>query len=298
MFFGSSFYGDNLSTSNSSAKIADIPTLVIKNVVIDELYATKNVLVNFDWKIPTEWDYNTHLHATYKGDTYAGNIAYSKNIVSSVKIKKRFKGDFTWKTIYEKKIESEDDFFIDMYDYLEPSDRDIEYAYVSVIQNKDTDVTFAEVHSEFDNYFLVGQNEVYPLILNQKNEIQYNRESNVIVSPGSKYPYVVNNGIARYYSGTLTVTFIEFIDDCILDLKNGWKYRNQIDQFLTDGKAKILKSFEGDMWMINVVGNIPRTENGFYQNISQQIDWVECGDPLMAGDLYDNGFINSDADRE
>ena len=50
--------------------------------------------------------------------------------------------------------------------------------------------------------------------------------------------------------------------------------------------------------MINLVGSLPRTINGHYQNISHQIEWVECGDPAAISDLYDYGFIDTDIDRE
>ena len=50
--------------------------------------------------------------------------------------------------------------------------------------------------------------------------------------------------------------------------------------------------------MVNIVGNLPHTVNEHYQNVFHQIEWVECGDPTMISDLYDNGFIDTDVDRE
>lgn len=297
MFFGTSFSGSPINLSNTTAVISPITTLTFKNMVIDEMYATKDVLIKFDWKIPTDWDFNTYLHGLFQGDTFAGNVDYSESIVNRIKIKKRFKGEFNWKTIYEKGIRSNDDFSIEIYDYYEPSNRDIEYAYVAVIANSDTNAISTTVRSEFECYFICGKNESYPVVLDTQNSITYNRESKTIVSPGRKYPYVINNGIARYYSGTLNATFIE-LKDCDYDKENGWLYRNKIDQFLADGEPKILKSFEGDMWMVNIVNNLPRTVNGHYQSVSHQIEWTECGNPTSIADLYDNGFIDTDIDRE
>lgn len=297
MFMGTGFSGELEQFYGYGTSEATIPTLSLQGMILDELYATKNVLVHFDWNIPSDWDFNTHLHALYRNDLYAGNVSYSESIVQKIKIKKRYKGSFTWKTIYEKEIHTNEDFAIELYDYLEPSHREIEYAYVAVIANADTDTISTSVYSEFNSHFVVGQKELYPAIFDTALTRQYNRESKTIVSPGAKYPYVINNGIAKYYSGNLTATFIE-IKDCLPDVENGWLYRNKIDEFLADGKAKILKTFEGDMYMINIVGTLPRTENGHFQNVSHQIDWVECGDPTMISDLYDNGFIDTDVDRE
>lgn len=286
---------------NSAVKESDVVFLSFTNMVIDELYATKKVLINFDWVIPKEWEFDTHLHGLFQNTTYAGNIDYSEKIVQRIKIKKRFKGDFDWKTIFEKEIKCIDDFTVQFVDHLEPSNREIEYAYVAVVSNPDlglvdTDIATNSVLSQFDSYFMVGQEESYPMILDTDNEITFNRNSNIIVSPGNKYPYVVNNGISRYYSGTLRSTFIEF-KDSDYDVENGFSYRNHVDEFLTDGRIKILKSFEGDMWMINVTGSLPRKTNGHYQNVSHEIQWVEAGNPTSTTDLYENGFINTGSDK-
>ena len=297
MFIGSTFAGCPETIYGTGIRDETVTTITLKNMILDELYATKDVLIKFDWNIPTDWTFNTYLHALYHNDLYAGNVTYSESIVQKIKIKKRFKGTFTWKTIFEKEIHSNKDFAIEFYDYLEPSNTNIEYAYVAVISNADMDTISTSVRSEFDCYFMVGQDEIYPLDLDTETTTQFNRESKTIIPIGSKYPYVVNNGVARYYSGTLAATFIEFKDDDY-DVDNGWRYRNKIDEFLADGRAKILKTFEGNMYMVNIVGNLPRTVNEHYQNVSHQIEWVECGDPTMISDLYDNGFIDTDVDRE
>ena len=80
--------------------------------------------------------------------------------------------------------------------------------------------------------------------------------------------------------------------------ENGYQYRNNLDQFLTDGYAKILKTVDGDIYLISVVGGIQRNNNGsHYENIGSSFEWAEIGDPNDSGDLYDNGFINTDVDR-
>ncbi len=298
MFLGTAFAGGVNALSNTTAVPSAISTITLSNMVLDEIYATKNVLVNFNWNIPDVWDWDTMLHAKYNGNTEAGNITYSKDVIQKVKIKKRYKGDFNWKTIYEQDVNEIEDLNINFYDQYSPAQTDVEYAYVAVIANTDMNTIYADVRSEFDCYFICDADVSYPMILDVENNVTYNRESQVIVSPGRKYPYVNHNGIAKYYSGTMTATFIKMDDNCQFDVTNGWKYRNQIDEFLTNGKAKIIKSFEGNMWMVNTSGSISRSVNGHYQNVAQSFEWVECGDPNSIGDLYDNGFIDTDVDRE
>ena len=299
MFLGNAFASSDLSYSYVATLDNSISSIKIYNVIADDLYVTKNVLVHFNWEIPDMWDFNTHLRANFNENLHGGNVSYNQDVVSAIKIKKRFAGDFAWKTIYIKEVVNNEDFTIDFYDYLEPSNREVEYSYVAVIGGVDMDSTSNSVRSEFYNYFIVGAgDECYPMIVDMDNTVTYNRESQIIVSPGSKYPYVVNNGVAKYYSGVINVTFFELDKNCQLKVDSGWEYRNHIDEFLTNGEAKIIKSFEGDMWMVHITNSIPRSNNGHHQLVSQQINWVEGGDPVSIGDLYDNNFINTDVDRE
>ena len=274
MFLGYCFAGSDVSMHSSPILASDISTIRLSNMILDELYVTKNVLLAFNWQIPADWDFHTYLHALYHGDTYAGNITYSESIVQKIKIKKRYVGEFNWNTIYEKEIHSNEDFAIEFYDYYSPSKQEVEYAYVAIIGGAESTPISSSVRSEFESYFICDKDASYPILLDAANEVELNRSTSVIQTIGSKYPYVVTNGTMRYYSGTLTATFIELKEDDF-DIEHGWAYRNQLDEFLSNGNAKIIKSFEGQMYMVNVVDNISRTDNGHYQNISQKINWVE-----------------------
>lgn len=300
MFTGNLFAGTDAAFAPTPVRQDDIVSFTLKNCVLDEIYATKDILIKFNWQIPKDWTFSTHLHALFKDDLYAGNVTYSESIVQKIKIKKRFEGEFNWKMIYEKEIHSNEDFAIEFYDYYNPSKRQVEYAYVAVIGGADSDSISTSVYSDFDSYFICEKNLSFPAILDTSNTVELNRESSTVKTLGRKYPFVVYHGSSYYYSGSLTATFIEpsESDRGGFDTEHGWNYRNRIDQFLSNGKPKIIKSFEGDIYMVLVTGNIARTENGHYQNISQKIDWVECGDPTKIADLYDNGFIDTDEDRE
>lgn len=298
MLLGTTFASMPTAISNSLVSDEKINKIYLSNMVLDELYITKDVLLSFNWTIPEEWDFNTYLHGTYKNTTHAGNVNFSESVVSKIRIKRRFEGEFIWKTIYEQDVYENEDFDIEFYDRLNPAKRTIEYAYIPVIAGADSnkDIIAQSVYSDFKHDLILERNVVYPLILDVDNIITYNRESSTIVSPGRKYPYVVNNGIAQYYSGTYTCTFIE-LNNCEWDIKNAHFYRDKIDQFLANGRIKILKTTEGDIWMINIVGNISRSNNS-YNHVTQTFEWIEAGNPTMVGDLYDAGFIDTDIDRE
>lgn len=295
MFIGQTFTNTVEALNLTPIKNEPITTLAFSHMILDEMYLTRNVLIQFNWNFPKDWTFDTFLHALFQNSTMAGNVSYSESIVSKIKIKKRYQGEFKWRTIFEKDINDNEDFAIEFYDYFSPANRTVEYAYVAVVAGAETTPISTSVFSTFDSYFICNKETSHPMTLDTGTSLELNRSTSVIQTIGSRYPFVVSNGTLNYYSGTLTATFIEFKDEDY-DVEHGWDYRNKMDAYLTDGTAKILKTFEGDMWMVNIVDNIPRTENGHYQNVSHTINWVECGDPNDTADLYRNGFIDVHSD--
>ena len=61
VFIGTSFSSGNHSFSNTAAADARITSFVITKIILDEMYATKNLLIPFDWNMPKDWDFNTLL---------------------------------------------------------------------------------------------------------------------------------------------------------------------------------------------------------------------------------------------
>ena len=76
MFIGSTFAGCPETIYGTGIRDETVTTITLKNMILDELYATKDVLIKFDWNIPTDWTFNTYLHALYHNDLYAGNVTY------------------------------------------------------------------------------------------------------------------------------------------------------------------------------------------------------------------------------
>lgn len=283
----------------ADSAVADNPVAKIDltHSIVDEMYVTGDIISEFDGTVPGDWTMNTHLHAAFNGNAMAGNVTYTEKVVQKVKLKKRIHGEFTWKTFKEIDIGSKEDFNVDFYDYYNPANTDIDYAYVAVIGGAETNTVSATVHSAFDSYFLCEKELCYPMILDASMQLTLNRQAATVQPMNRKYPITVINGAVNYYSGSLTATLIERKKDGF-DVDSGWAYRNRIDEFLSNGKPKILRDFEGNRWMVQIIDQIQRNANGHYQNVSQTFQWVECGDAGLVGDLYDNGFIDTEIDRE
>lgn len=276
--------------------IDNINSFTLSHGVFDDLYVSKKIYTTWDGSIPTTWELSTYLRAMFRDDLYGGNVNYTSDIVKSIRIKKREAGTFEWKTIFEKPVTCNEDLRTVFIDPLNSSGVELEYAYVPVLNGSEGKMSINTVFSEFDGIFLVEKDKAFHLILDMSNEYQLNKETSVVTTIGAKYPRVIENANTRYYSGTLKGSFIEQ-NGGDFDTDNGYKYRKLVDDFLSDGRPKLLKDFEGKKWMVSIVDNISLDHSGHYKHPLHTINWVEIGDADDVGDLYDNGFINTDVDR-
>lgn len=296
MFLGNSFASSKETLISSSVEAKNIQQLAVKSAVLDEIYVSNDLIdiTNFDAFIPSNWGFNTLLHAEFMGDLHGGNVGFSTDVVEFIRIKRRLKNESTFKTIYEKPIHKNEDFEIILLDYTEPIGN-IEYAYVPVISGGEGNYISNRVESKFESYFIGEKDVSYPIILDTAFKKQLNHLVGVVELPNRLKPVVIKGGITNYYSGDMECTFIEN-RDCQWLTDSSWEYRNQIYQFLTNGRPKILKDFEGNSWMIAITSGISE-DSDHQKHVKSKFSVVECGETSSIGDLYDNGFIDTDLDR-
>ena len=302
MFVGFAIAGSHHTTKSVTPDKLTYNTLIVKNAVYDNIYSTSDVIENFDGSIPDNWNYDTYLYAKFENDLYGGNVSFTESIVDSVRIKRRTEKDSVFKTIYEKEINSNEDFQIEFIDYLEPVGT-IEYAYVPVISGGESNYISNSVVSDFDNFFICEKDRSYPMIINAEYNQTINYESSNVKPLGRKYPITVVNGNTGYKTGEMSATFVDYTN-CILDVANAFEYRNIVYDMLINKQPKILKDHEGNLLIINIIENITEDgrqylyqgQEGFYY-LTTKFNWVECGNAYSIGDLYDNNLIDTERDR-
>lgn len=160
--------------------------------------------------------------------------------------------------------------------------------------------------------------------------MQYNQITGVHNAIGNKYPIVVTNSQNGYHSGAisaqiLTDTFYErtgepitpayaYIitstyarlctntgSEIIAELKvkdilsrtDMVEQREKIEQFLTNKKPKILKDWNGNMWLVMFVDNLDVSfDNSWGMGMATLTgNWVEVGNATDENDLYDMGLV-------
>lgn len=305
MFCGYTFASSGDTFITHAASKPEISCMVIQNAIFDEVYVTTDVINTdtFTGVIPDGWTFNTRFHARFKNDLYGGNVSFSEEIVELLRIKKRTSKDKKFQTIYEKPINSNEDFAIEFIDYLEPAGT-IEYAYVPVISGGENRYIISTIESRFNSCFLVEKGKSYPIILDSSYSETINYETSQVRPLGRKYPVTIVSGDTGYRSGDLEGTFIEYANEDA-DINGAFDYRHMVYDFLTNSRPKIFKDLDGNLLMINVSSNLSessraycyRGNNGFYY-VKSKFSFVESGNAYHTGDLYDNDFIDTDVDRQ
>lgn len=312
--------GDNLNfalktlalmTSNTVfiSECKDINYVRLNQGVYDEInlevYDEKTTEDNIDnYLFPEIWNKYIVFHANFNNHNLAaGNFDYMIGEVKSVIIKKRPANSVEpWLPIFEKKIYSETDsseFNFMFTDYLVRNRHEYEYKLVPIltggIEGFPIYATYEDENHkavDFDGVFICETNSVYSTILEVELTAQKNKPSSVITTIGKKYPYVLCGTENNYYTGTVQGLFAPTLKKYDWDFENSWDFREKFNEFLLDGKVKLLKYYDSRMWLVNIYDNVTNDKEEHDHKIITSFNWAEIGDVTDVYSLYDNGFIS------
>lgn len=283
-----------------TADALSVDVMDVGHCTVEKLYienGTDEIASSWDGSFPSEWGWKTIMQAEYNDNLQAGSVDYSVELVSEIRLKRRKKGDLRWKTIYVKTTDTVDDFRFTYQDYLAAGNTEYEYMLVPIIVGEEGAAQIKTIKSEFRDFYLMDKNQTFHIVLDAANSFQYNIEGSAQTTISRKYPFIIRNGSVGYYSGTVNATFLELIE-CDWDVENGATFRRTVDEFLANNNVKILKDWMGNIWMVSVFDVISQDSGDSPYLPVHSFNWTECGDAEDIGDLYDNGFINTELDRE
>lgn len=268
----------------------------LTNGVFSHWNVTKDVISPYDSTIPTAWDYLTVMDANFNGNINAGNLETSLKDVSGFKIKRRKIGEFNWITLKYYPIDELESFIFTFEDNLAQSLTEYEYAIVPVVNNVESNYITANINAKFDGVFICDLDTIYRFY----SGVSYGAEEKVqkigVFEPfGRKYPVIVSNALTNYSTGSFTGSILpnDYGETRYLDRVAMIKERKELFDFLTNKKAKILKDWNGNSWLMIVTGN-PQVEYRADSGMSIadiNASWTEIGDANNQLDLYNSGII-------
>ena len=272
------------TTQDSSIHFVDV-----MNLLIDDLYVSSNENYNVE-NSELKWDFNTIFWCMFQGNLLAGNILIPIEAISSIRIKVREENSAQWVTIYEYDINTVEDFnFADTYYYLKGNKTKYEIAIVPVLNGTESNYITNTVVSDFDGCYLCTKSKQYHAFINLSIDVTTNHNKEFVTTLGRKKPFAISNGMSNYDTINMSASFIP-MNNCLFDTDAATKYRMEINKFLIDNPAMVLKDYHGQRWLVGVGNSISQYPDGHVDNIVYNLLFTEIGDCDSTTDLYINGL--------
>lgn len=297
MICGYDFCKDENTLNPTPLSSSSYNFTMLKNGIFSHWYVTNDAEYPYSSDEPTVWDYLTIMNANLNGNLQAGNISLLGDDIEGIKIKRRKTDSYDWITLkYIPVDELFESTTFSFNDYLNQNDTTYEYAFVPIINGVEENYITNTIASKFEGVFICDSETIYKFY----NGVQYGSLERVqkigVLEPfGSKYPVVVSNGMINYSKSSLKGTILnnDFENSHIIRRKEIVEKRETLLNFFTNKKAKILKDWNGNFWLMIIVDS-PSVEfvNNYGMGISNiSANWVEIGDPYNQQDLYNTGLL-------
>lgn len=294
-FVGYDLFSDQYCLNSPPSIVDGIKNTMLTNAIFDHLNASTNTSIPVSTDIP-EWDYGTIYDMDFNGNLSGGNIDFVLSQISSVRIKRRFEGEFAWVTLEEIPINQVADLGFTYTDRLNKTGVTYEYAIVPVLNDVEGNYVTNSVYSEFYGVYIGNNNNIYRFMY----DVGYGtttttQQTGTFDVLGRKYPIVVSNADLQYETGSVTgyVLNDDYDKNGVFDRPAIVQKRKEVVQFLTDKTAKILKDWNGNMWLCTITGSV-NSDYVSYSGMgvpSVTFSWVEIGDADNFTDLYNAGLI-------
>lgn len=263
-----------------------VDTVKIANGILDHLNLLEQITNSTT--IPTEWTDKTLLNATFNGTLDAGSLSEFIGNIDHLEIQRRESGSNEWislQSLYKTQNGSVPAEFT-MYDNYEKNNTLYTYQIVPVdAQGNQGTALQQDVLSIFNDAYIADANHIYKITYEYGFGSMQKNQANAVYTPyGAQYPTVVYNSVNKYDSGSITAVLLakssENMVTSYLDRGAQVKLVNEFNSWLTNGKAKILKDFNGNLKVITIINAV---SNSYYKELgnglaSTSFNFVEVGD--------------------
>lgn len=297
-FMNYNFMTDNSIIDPAPSRVPIINGAQLSNAIFDHFNMLNSGTQEYSTEIPAEWTTNTILDADFNGNLNAGNVDYSTEDLAGVYVKRRIKGTFAWLTLYDIAMEDADHLAFTKYDLLNQHGVVYEYAFVPYLKdNTECAYIIKEVESSLDGVFMCSPDAIVKFYGGLSYGAASVANKTGIFEPlGSKYPVVVANANTQYYKGSLNSTamgFNQLMNDTF-DRVSNTDYLNALANFVTNKATKILKDWNGNIWLVAILddANITYDNNVGMGLGNVSFSFVEIGSAQDQNTLQSQGFIN------
>ena len=281
-------------SARNDVELSDEMTIVtIGNGVFDHLNISTDTDIPYS-NVQPEWTDTDVININFNGNLNNGAPHYTRLV-----LKRREDLSTTWMNLSDIKI-TEDNVpsFINFDDSFIPTGIMQEYALVVYIDDVPSEFHTVEITPVWGKYFLSDRDNKFVLNYAVIYSGQVPTIKNGVFMPiGATYPIVVQNGEGNYTSGSIQFKVLgyRYEIDKRLDRVSITKQKNDLLKFLTNGKAKCLTDFNGNIYILKVINSPQISYDANWGNGIPTIsfDWVEQAkyddyDSMLALGLFDN----------
>lgn len=221
--------------------------------------------------------------------------------------------ELSWVGIYEEAMPSDfnpttsDPTIVTYKDYYAEANATVRYRATPIYRQAQLDIqgvgitSSVDVVSQFNKFFIVDSATQYGFVAGVAfDSLVLNQQTGIHQPLGAKYPIIVRNSNTKYRNGgfSLTITPSNFdVTSQVISKTSRYdmvKVRRDIGDFLTNGAPKIIKDWNGNIWLVEITDNINAT---FDNNVGMGVasisgTWVELGDVYDTNVLTQTGLTN------
>ena len=201
---GYNFCADRNALDPTPTNINDITYTKVQNGIFDHFNVSQDTSFDYSSIIPTDWDTDTWMNASFAGNTSAGNVAQVATGVTSIRVKRRIKGTFDWITIREIPVAKPEDLSFVITDNLNAYNVEYEYAYVPMMEDVEGNYIVESILSKFEGVFICDIDTVFKFYAGVEYDTNDAIQQVGVFQPfNRKYPIVVSNSIMQYQTGSI-----------------------------------------------------------------------------------------------
>ena len=275
--WGTTSYGTFTPATTAYQPLSEeLTKVMVGNGVFDQLDLTKDTSISYSTALPT-WTNDSIISVDFNGNLRATPHNYNKLV-----LKRKDETLLNWMNLSEVDVLDNIRTYIDFNDSFIPTGITQEYALVLYENNIPSEYHTVEITPHWSKYFLSDKNTRF--VLNYAvlyNGHVQNIQNGVFMPIGATYPIVVQNGEGNYRSGSLQFKVLgyQYEIDQRLDRVSITKQTQDMLAFLTNGKAKCLTDFNGNIFILKVVNSPQISYDGNWGNgiTTISFDWVEQG---------------------
>lgn len=195
--------------------------------------------------------------------------------IDSVVIKRRYTGTSSWTTISTIPIATISDFSFLQVDVDVRSGYSYDYAAIPRINGAEQPGVFASCTCKFGGIYIGDSTGAWIGLFNCEYSKQRNTQVAYITTLAGKYPRQVSNAETNYESGSVTGLFLPY-DKCGYPYKDkAREYKDSLLDMLTNKKPKLLKTYDGNAWIVSVDANPKENFSPFIGAETTTFNWTE-----------------------